>query len=383
MNGNVSQFPNARRPEPFEPFSPAKWQGIEPPPFNWMVDGCFLRGTVAMLSGDGGLGKSLLMQQLCTSAALGRAWLGLSTQKCKTFAMFCEDDEDELHRRQERINEHYGCQHGDLEGALYISRVGLDTPLAELDRRTETMRPTSHYEQLFSAVRDFGAQIVVLDTVADVFWGDEIRRGQVRKFVTLLRRMAVAIQGVVILTAHPSLAGMASGSGISGSTAWNNSVRARLYLTRIKSNQNQAEDEPDEERNERFLKTMKNNQGPYGDRVRLRWQDGVFVRADEEGAGFLEKIEIEAKLVGALRRMVKNGAKPLADPNGGKNSFSTLVRKEADCRQYRWAAIKVAQERLVETGRLVIIEIGPPSRRMAYIRTPDTRLPGEVEGETL
>lgn len=377
MNGNVSQFPQSRRPEPFEPFSPAKWQGIDPPPFNWMVDGCFLRGTVAMLSGDGGLGKSLLMQQLCTAAALGRAWLGLSTQKCKTFAMFCEDDEDELHRRQERINEHYSCSHGDLDGTLYISRVGLDTPLAELDRRTETMRPTSHYEQLFSAVKDFGAQIVVVDTVADVFWGDEIRRGQVRKFVTLLRRMAVAIQGVVILTAHPSLSGMASGSGISGSTAWNNSVRARLYLTRIKQHQN-ADEEQDEERNERFLKTMKNNQGPYGDRLRLRWQEGVFVRADEQGEGFMEKLDMDAKLLAALRKMVKNGARPVADPNHPR-AFANVVRQEAECRQYRWAAVRAAQDRLIETGKMVRVELGPPSKRYVYLRTADTRLPGEGE----
>lgn len=381
MSVNVSAFPSVHRPQPFEPFSPAKWQGIEPPPFNWMVDGCFLRGTVAMLSGDGGLGKSLLMQQLCTAAALGRAWLGLSTQKCKTFAMFCEDDEDELHRRQEKINEHYGCEHGDLESTLYLSRVGLDTPLAELDRRSDQMKPTQHYEQLYQAVREFGAQIIVLDTVADVFWGDEIRRSQVRKFVTLLRRLAVSVQGVVILTAHPSLSGMATGSGISGSTAWNNSVRARLYLTRIKQNQNQPEEEPDEERNERFLKTMKNNQGPYGDRVRLRWQKGVFVRADEEGVGLMDKLDMDAKIMSAVRRIVKNGVKPLSDPNAA-NGFANIVRKENDCRQYRWAAVKAAQERLIDNGKLVRVQIGPPSRRMVYVRPADMKLPGEIEGET-
>ncbi len=376
---SVAQFPNPRRPEPFEPFSPAKWQGLDPPSFNWMVDGCFLRGTVAMLSGDGGLGKSLLMQQLCTAAALGKPWLGLATQKVKTFAMFCEDDEDELHRRQARINEHYGCDYGDLESTLYLSRVGLDTPLAELDKRTDTMRATEHYNQLLHAVTDFGAQIVVLDTVADVFWGDEIRRGQVRKFVTLLRRIAVRIQGCVILTAHPSVSGMASGTGLSGSTAWNNSVRARLYLTR--ASKASDEDQDAEERNERFLKTMKNNQGPYGDRVRLRWEDGVFQRADTVGAGFIERMEMDGKLIVALRRMVNNGMRPGCDPSAA-NGFANLVRKETDCKQYKWVVVKAAQERLIETGKMVRVELGPPSRRYVYLRTADTRLPGETEGET-
>lgn len=378
MNGNVSQFPNARRPQPFEPFSPAKWQGIEPPPFRWMVDGCFLRGTVAMLSGDGGLGKSLLMQQLCTAAALGKSWLGLATQKCRTFAMFCEDDEDELHRRQERINALYECDHGDLESSLYISRVGLDTPLAEIDRRTDNLRPTQHYEALLQSCREFGAQIVVLDTVADVFWGDEIRRGQVRKFVTLLRRLAVEIQGTVILTAHPSLTGMSSGTGLSGSTAWNNSVRARLYLTRIKS-QASEEDQEQDERNERFLKTMKNNQGPYGDKLRLRWANGVFVRADQESDGFVERLDMDNRMISALRRMVQNGGRPIADPNAA-NGFANTVRKEAECKRYKWAAIKSAQERLIESGRIVRVTLGPPSRRIVYVRTPDTKLPGEIDG---
>lgn len=380
MNGNVTHLPNSRRPSEFTPFSPAKWQGRDPPPFNWMVDGCFLRGTVAMLSGDGGLGKSLLMQQLCTAAALGKSWMGLATQKVKTFAMFCEDDEDELHRRQQRINEHYQCDHGDLESTLYLSRVGMDTPLAEVDRRADTLRATEHYNQLLHAVTDFGAQIVVLDTVADVFWGDEIRRGQVRKFVTMLRRIAVQIQGCVILTAHPSVSGMASGTGLSGSTAWNNSVRARLYLTRGKAPRDE-EEQTDEERNERFLKTMKNNQGPYGDRLRLLWKDGVFERMDEQGVGTVDRIDMDNRLIAALRRMIKNGVMPVADPNP-PSSFTNLVRKEADCRQYKWTAIKTAQERLVESGKIVRVAMGPPSKRRLYVRTPDTRLPGETEGET-
>jgi hypothetical protein len=42
-------------------------------------------------------------------------------------------------------------------------------------------------------------------------------------------------KGSVVLIAHPSLTGINTGTGISGSTQWHNSVRARFYLKGYKS----------------------------------------------------------------------------------------------------------------------------------------------------
>jgi RecA-family ATPase len=375
MSATVTQIPTARRPVPFEPFSPTKWHGREPPQLDWIVDGCFLRGTVAMLNGDGGLGKSLLMQQLTTAAAIGLPWLGLTTKACKTFAMFCEDDEDELERRQAAINEHYGVENGDLDKQLYISRVGQENVLAEFDRRSERLAATALYEALHYQVTDFGAQLVIIDTVADVFAGDEIRRNQVRRFITLLRSLAVKIQGTVILTAHPSLAGLASGTGISGSTAWNNSVRSRLYLTRAKPITDDA-DEAQEARNERFLKTMKNNQGPDGGRIPLKWESGVFVRTDGQAPGFLERMSAQQQMCAALADLVRNGTMVPAD-SSARNGFANIIRQQPGCRQISWSAASAALPGLIDSGKIVRVELGPPSKRRVYVRTPNTRYPGE------
>lgn len=367
------------RPQPFEPFSPAKWHGSEPPPHDWIVDGCFLRGTVAMLSGDGGLGKSLLMQQLCTAAALGKAWLGLDTKPSRTFAMFCEDDEDELHRRQADINRHYNCDMPDLEDTLYISRAGQENVLCEFDKRTGGRAVlTPVYEQLRNAILDFGAQVIVLDTVADIFAGDEIRRTEVRRFVTILRRLAVEVQGVVILNAHPSLTGMSSGSGISGSTAWNNSVRSRLYLTRPKQ-----EEEGETDNNERLLKTMKNNQGPYGGKIGLRWDKGVFVRTDgaSHSASVVERLDLDNAAVLALRALIENGALVPADWNN-RYGFANVLRTLPEFRTSGQSALISVQDRLLKQGRIMKVELGPPSKRRIYLRPADMRYPGEKEGET-
>ncbi len=85
-------------------------------------------GVVTGLYGDGGLGKSLLAQQLQTSTALGRSWLGLPTEKIASLGVYCEDSRDELLRRQDEINVAYGCEvSADLENRVHwMPRLGED-----------------------------------------------------------------------------------------------------------------------------------------------------------------------------------------------------------------------------------------------------------------
>lgn len=263
------------KPRIFNPACPALWTGLKPRPYDWMVENCFLRGTVAMLSGDGGLGKSLLCQQLMTACALGRPWLGLQTKKCKTLALFCEDDLDELHRRQVSICDHYGVPIADLDDVWFESYAGKDATIISFPKWGAEGRTTALFDAIREQALDLGVELLFLDTLADVFSGNEIDRNQPRAFIRVLRRLAIEMQGCVVLTQHPSLAGMASGSGLSGSTGWNNSVRSRLYLTAPKS---KDDDGPG---NERVLKTMKNNQSSMGGKIKLEWRAGVFERIEE------------------------------------------------------------------------------------------------------
>lgn len=259
-------------------FSPLKhWaDDKEPPRIEWIVDGCFMPGTVTLLSSDGGLGKSLLMQQLCTAAATGRNWLGLPTRRVKSFAFFCEDDRDELWRRQARINRHYGCSMGDLEDVLYQAPVGRSNIICNFNGWDAVPEPTPLFQSIARISQRHGAQLIIIDTVSDVFGGNEIAKDQVRAFITMLRRLAIACAACIILTAHVSNEGLASGSGLSGSRAWSNSVRSRLWLT---------EKQKDAGGDIRYLRTMKANYGKRGEPLKLRWKDGVFVNdADQVAA---------------------------------------------------------------------------------------------------
>jgi RecA-family ATPase len=52
------------------------------------------------LYGAGGEGKTLLAQMLATACAVGGNWLGLTVKRCRSLLIFCDDDQDEMHRRQ-------------------------------------------------------------------------------------------------------------------------------------------------------------------------------------------------------------------------------------------------------------------------------------------
>lgn len=133
--GNVVRLPQSSLIAPFQPTYIASLQGKEPEPIRFIVDGCIPRGAVTLLAGDSDLGKSYLAQQLLTAVALGRDWLGRQTERVRTFGLFAEDSERVLHLRQDKISQHYGIEHADLElDASWLSRDGGDASLLTYDR---------------------------------------------------------------------------------------------------------------------------------------------------------------------------------------------------------------------------------------------------------
>jgi RecA-family ATPase len=265
------------------------WAGKEPEMRKWLVDHLIPEGSVTTLYGDGGIGKSILGVQLLVACALERQWVGRTTRACKALAVFCEDSEDELHRRFHAACGHHGADPGDLVERLELfCRPGLDNSLVSFRDPWGPGEPTEFLGQLHNLAIDHGAELIVLDSLHDFFTGNEVSRTQARQFIGELNALARECRGAVVLIAHPSLSGLNTGSGTSGSTAWSNAVRSRLYLT------SPSDDEDAAAANGlRVLKTMKANYAGHGDAIRLRWQDGVFVpeAAPGEGGGMVASLE--------------------------------------------------------------------------------------------
>jgi RecA-family ATPase len=243
------------------------WQGRTPPTREWMVDGVFPRRQVVISSGVGGIGKSLLMQHLVSCAVLGRTWLGHHVARGRAVYFGCEDEQAELHRRQHDINRHLGNVEMDdlVDAGLYLSsRIDKNNILATINRADWSMLPTRLFARVAERCTEVGAEYLVIDTLAEVFAGHTNNQLHVVQFVAMLRRIAIAINGIVILIMHPSMTGKADGSGENGNRQWNNKVRSRVYL---------HEDKKDG----LVLEIMKNNYGKKGDRIPLEWRQGVYV----------------------------------------------------------------------------------------------------------
>lgn len=259
------------KPARFRLVDPTALAGLRVPPREWIVEDWLPVDCCTANYGDGGTGKTLLAQQLMSSTATGAPWAGQQTARCRSIGLFCEDSEDELHRRQAAINAALGLDFTDLPEMRWISGAGGDNTLARFlhDGR---MLETEFWKSIRQAAIDFGARLVVLDTAADLFAGNENDRQQVRRFIAMLNGLAMEINGAVLLNAHPSRAGMNTGTLDGGSTAWSNTVRSRWSLARPQS-QGDAEEDPDE----RILTRRKANYAAQGDTIKLRWRAGALV----------------------------------------------------------------------------------------------------------
>lgn len=268
-----------------------------PPVIRWLVPEYIPLRTVTLLTGDGGVGKSLLAQQLMTACAAGVPFLGMEPMKCRVFGLFCEDETAVLHHRQLKLCESMAIADDALADFAFMERAGEDAvlygPTVEDPREMDF---TDFFYRFMKELREFRPQLVVVDTAADTFAGNENARPQVRAFIRRLRSVATDLDAAVILCAHPSVAGIASGSGFSGSTAWHNSVRSRLYLTR-------PDDGVGADPDARTLRAMKANYGPIAGEVPIRFDRGAFVR-EARDSGMVASIarNMKAKAVIELVR---------------------------------------------------------------------------------
>jgi hypothetical protein len=357
---NVVRLPRQQQQpiELFRPFYASEMQGRTPAPRQWLVDGVLLRRTVMLFAGPPKIGKSLLLQQMLTALAIGDNWLGRQTVRCKTFGLFCEDAQEELERRQVDINVHHDRDPADFETDFsWASRDGKEALLVEFERFTDRPKYTNLFHQLVAYVKDEGIQVIGLDTAAAVFGGNENMRTQTTRFLRDLQRLALEIDGAIILNAHPS---RSNPNSYSGNTAWLASVRAGLSLGRPVD----FDPETGEPRNIRVLRGLGSNYGGGVGAERLEYQDGVFVRADPEHRekrgplSLSEMTDLRYRLLTGLRRQLQNGAKVPADvmqpgsmPNRARRSTDPQINRVGLNDLY------LAQEALIDTGQIVRVEV--------------------------
>jgi RecA-family ATPase len=264
----------------------------EPPEQEWLIKDQIPLGKVAMLSGPGGLGKSMLTLQYAVAVATGNSvcW-GMSEVCYPGSVAICnfEDDKNELHRRLHRIVMKYSEDaksnpklpntSADKRIQKHIHRLHVvQLPVASIRFMDEIGQPTDdlyYFIEQLKLLEDL--HLVVLDPLRRLMNGSEDSSEVAANTIALAERIARETGATVMLVHHTSKQAAKSRSAdqfsVRGSSALSDLVRLQIVMNRVP---NPAEEglNPDGE----YIKCVvaKNNYGPSN-------KDDAFFRREEGG----------------------------------------------------------------------------------------------------
>lgn len=235
-----------------------------PPPI-YVWEGLIPQGTVTLFGAHGGTGKSTIGLMLAVAAALGRPLFGLPTKQCSTLFVSLEDGTNIIRHRLATICRAWSINPLELDGRLHILDGTENPELYTADNRGPG-ETTETYREVFARAEAIHAGLILVDNASDSFGGDEINRRQVRAFMRSLRQIAEHTGCALLLLAHVDKNTSRNkkpegGEGYSGSTAWHNSARSRLFMTREDSGRIK-------------LEHQKNNLGRKIEPILLTWEEG-------------------------------------------------------------------------------------------------------------
>jgi RecA-family ATPase len=345
----------------------SKWDSEPVPERQWAIKDRVPLNQPGLFSGEGGTGKSIIELTKDVAHVTGKSWFGSLPEPGPTFYIGTEDEVDEIHRRLAAIARHYDVTFTELiKGGLHIlCKLGEDATLCHVAGKSGKVETTEFYKQVYEAAGDIKPKNISVDTLSRAFVGSEIDRAQVYAFAMHMQALAMVASGSVTILSHPSLQGIASGSGYSGSTAWHGAFRFRQYLTGIKPPKGEEADS-----DVRQLEFKKNQYGPIGETIALRYRHGLFV--PEGSASDLERLAREARVdelfLDGLGQIMRQGHDAIAaqnSPEFGPTLIADLLPKDERVSKKELVA---SMNRLLTAGKIHIGKTsGPPSRQKKCI----------------
>jgi RecA-family ATPase len=350
--------PEKLPPLPFLDMS--RWDADKPPMRLWALHERIPLLQASLFSGEGGGGKSNSWLQECFAHTIGRDWLGMLPEPGGAWFVECEDDEKELHRRARCIADYYETPISEAikGGFRLISFAGRNAVLATV-AKSGKIEPTQLYKALLEEAGDIKPKMIGIASSANVFAGSENDRSQVQQFVGMLTRIAMVANGAITLISHPSLTGISTDSGLSGTTQWHNAVRARFYMRSVNP---EPGEQPDSDLRELVFK--KNNYGPIAHSIVLRYQRGLFLPVP--GVSSLDRAANEQTadnvFLDVLKRFTKAN-RNVSDRVGPGYAPAQFAREdEAKRAGVNSKSLEAAMRRLFKAEKIENEPYGRPSR---------------------
>jgi DNA polymerase len=326
----------------------SSWDDGDAPPIEWTIPDRVPRGQVGLFSGIGGTGKTTVELMRDVAHVLGQPWYDMVPAQGPAIYVGTEDPDNVLRIRLTAVARHYGVSFEQLikQGLLVLNLFGKDALIFYYNTRTQRVEPTPLFKQLYEAAGDIKPINISIDPLARIFSGNEIDRTQVYGLVGHAQALASVSGGSVTILSHPSLAGISSGSGLSGSTAWHDAFRFRQYLRKPKE---ETDDSADSDLRE--LSFMKIQYGPPAGAIVLRYQSGLFLPS--EGKTDLEKAAAEAEIdelfLSLLGKFTVQGRCLVTKPNSSNYAPTVFAGATSGTTKKQFVA---AMSRLFDAGKI-------------------------------
>lgn len=209
----------------------ARWATLPDPP-QFVVEHIVPLGALTLMSGHGSSGKSNVVAVMLAHAAAGHPFAGLAVQRSRVVFVSLEDPPEVVHIRLSRIIKAYDLPEKQvLENFTLIDGSRGDATLVK--EYSGGVIETPVFSELREAVA--GHRLIAVDNASDAYGANENSRPEVRSFLKKLTGLARDNDAGLILLAHvdkQSAKVGGQGNSYSGSTAWHNSARSRLALSR-------------------------------------------------------------------------------------------------------------------------------------------------------
>jgi RecA-family ATPase len=348
-------------PDAMRVISAASFAGKPVPEREMLVEGLIPARIAAGLYGEGAVGKSLLALMLAVACVIGALWLGRRVKQGPVIYLCCEDDEDEVHRRLAAICRFLQIDLATLGDLFIVPLADEDAVLAATDGRSSVLTTTYRYEQVVELAQRVRPALVIGDTLADILAATENDRMIAKQFVRKMRPLAVPYGGTFLVLAHPSLSGINTGRGTSGSTGWRNTFRWDGYLRKV-LDENGREPDP----SNRVLSVMKANYGPQDGEIPLRYVQGCYMVDTTRLTGGGDPLATAAKAERVFLELLKKyiGQNRHVSTSEGKSYAPFVFAADAAKEGVNKAALKAAMERLLDAKKIENAPHGAPSKKM-------------------
>jgi RecA-family ATPase len=327
-----------------------------------LVEGLIPAKIVAGLYGEGAVGKSLLALMLAVACVIGGLFLGYRVKQGPVIYLCCEDDEDEVHRRIAGICKFLNVDIAALGDLHIVALADEDAVLAATDGRSEVLTTTYRYDQVAKLAEQVRPVLVIGDTLADVLAATENSRMIAKQFVRKMRPLAIPYGGTFLVLAHPSLSGINTGRGSSGSTGWRNTFRWDGFLQKVLDESGREADPSN-----RVLSVKKANYGPQDGEIPLRYVDaGAYMLdttrlANSGGDPMVADYKAEKVFLELLKKYI--GQNRYVSTSEGKSYAPAVLASDAATEGVNKKQLKSAMERLLEKGKVENAPHGAPSKK--------------------